>query len=255
LSGLYVVRNGRLHGVEGGDRAHPRVQLVHDKLRASVSSSAYPCVIGASVIRADNYAFASYDEFGTAASAGRLARDLEWFVEHFPVPDDPSDTFSTFISVYERPSVRDDAAFEALLWRHLTLVHEADRGRWAWDPAVSSDPEDPKFSFSVAGHAFFVVGMHPAGSRLARTAPAPTLVFNRHDQFDVLRRRGKMDRVKSVIRTRDRRLQGGPNPVLADFGEDSEARQYSGRMVDADWRCPFRPRPRDSVVAVEGRVR
>ena len=27
---------------------------------------------------------------------------------------------------------------------------------------------------------------------------------------------------------------------LADFGAAPEARQYSGRRVEADWRCPFR---------------
>ena len=32
-------------------------------------------------------------------------------------------------------------------------------------------------------------------------------------------------------------------PLLARFGEGSEARQYSGRAVTADWRCPFSPRP------------
>ena len=241
MSGLYVVRNGQLRGMDDDERAHPRVQLVHDQLRASVTSSAYPCVIGASVMNSGNYAFASYEELGTAGSASRLARDLEWFVGHFPVPSDPGEPFTTFISVYERPEIPDDEAFEKLLWRHLSLLHEADRERWDWDPRVSADPADPRFSFSVAGHAFFVVGMHPAGSRLARTAPAPALVFNRHEQFDVLRERGKMDRVKSVIRTRDHRLQGGTNPVLADFGEDSEARQYSGRDVEPGWTCPFHP--------------
>jgi len=30
--------------------------------------------------------------------------------------------------------------------------------------------------------------------------------------------------------------------MLAAHGEASEARQYSGRAVEADWVCPFRPR-------------
>ena len=29
--------------------------------------------------------------------------------------------------------------------------------------------------------------------------------------------------------------------MLTDFGERSEAPQYSGRKVDASWRCPFAP--------------
>jgi hypothetical protein len=31
--------------------------------------------------------------------------------------------------------------------------------------------------------------------------------------------------------------------MLARHGEASEARQYSGRVVDADWRCPMQGRP------------
>ena len=35
-------------------------------------------------------------------------------------------------------------------------------------------------------------------------------------------------------------LQGSINPVLARFGEASEARQYSGRAVLDTWACPFK---------------
>ncbi|MNR56963.1 YqcI/YcgG family protein [compost metagenome] len=45
--------------------------------------------------------------------------------------------------------------------------------------------------------------------------------------------------MQDAIRTRDIALQGSINPVLARFGEASEARQYSGRAVEADWQCPF----------------
>jgi len=45
--------------------------------------------------------------------------------------------------------------------------------------------------------------------------------------------------VQEVIRDRERNLQGNLNPNLADFGTRSEARQYSGRPVEEEWRCPF----------------
>ncbi len=50
-----------------------------------------------------------------------------------------------------------------------------------------------------------------------------------------------MEGMKSAIRKRDRRLQGSENPVLDDHGQSSEARQYSGRAVENDWKCPFQP--------------
>jgi hypothetical protein len=45
--------------------------------------------------------------------------------------------------------------------------------------------------------------------------------------------------MQEVIRSRERNLQGTLNPNLGDFGVRSEARQYSGRPTEPDWRCPF----------------
>ena len=47
------------------------------------------------------------------------------------------------------------------------------------------------FGFSFAGRGFFVIGLHPASSRLARRFPWPTLVFNAHFQFDRLKADGR----------------------------------------------------------------
>ena len=113
----------------------------------------------------------------------------------------------------------------------------------AWDPGVSDDPADPRFSFSFAGTALFVIGLHPGASRLARRFPWPALVFNPHRQFERLRRQGRFDRLRDRIRARDAAVQGTINPNLADFGEQSEARQYSGRdTTTAAWTCPFHAR-------------
>jgi len=88
-------------------------------------------------------------------------------------------------------------------------------------------------------HPFFVIGLHPHASRLARRFSNPALVFNSHRQFEKLREDGRYWKIQAATRSREIDLQGSINPNLADFGEESEARQYSGRMVEADWRCPF----------------
>jgi FPC/CPF motif-containing protein YcgG len=51
--------------------------------------------------------------------------------------------------------------------------------------------------------------------------------------------------MQETIRARDLELQGSINPMLSDFGVDSEARQYSGRAVEENWQAPFK--------AVEGK--
>ena len=48
-----------------------------------------------------------------------------------------------------------------------------------------------------------------------------------------------MEKMQAAIRARDVKLQGDINPNLADFGEATEARQYSGRAVEPDWTPPI----------------
>ncbi len=64
-------------------------------------------------------------------------------------------------------------------------------------------------------------------------------MFNSHLQFEKLRSDGRFDKMKEIIRNRDEALAGSINPMLSDHGEASEARQYSGRAVEPEWKCPF----------------
>lgn len=162
--------------------------------------------------------------------------DLLAFSNEFPDPGaDPVSFAATFSG-----AGFDEAQFESLIWRRIQQLHNEDNRHFAWDPSVSADPADNNFSLSIAGRAFFVVGLHPRASRIARRAPLPCLVFNFHDQFLKLKESARFGRMQSAIRARDIELQGFLNPVLASFGDASEARQYSGRFVEKNWVCPFR---------------
>jgi FPC/CPF motif-containing protein YcgG len=143
--------------------------------------------------------------------------------------------------VFNGPVDLTEKEFERLMWTRLQSF--ADKDEWRgqpYDEGVSADPDDPKFSLSFGGAAFFVVGLHPNASRPARRVPRPTLVFNLHDQFERLREEGRYERMRERIIERDVALAGSVNPMLDRFGDGSGARQYSGRAVGADWRCPFR---------------
>jgi FPC/CPF motif-containing protein YcgG len=65
------------------------------------------------------------------------------------------------------------------------------------------------------------------------------MVFNVHAQFERLREERLFERMQETIRSRDLKLQGSLNPNLSDFGKQSEAKQYSGRPVEKEWKCPF----------------
>lgn len=216
----------------------PDVQAVEAALRQHVLASDYPCVAARSALNRGRAQVAVHGRLGDAASARRACEDLQRYVaglDHDADPDAPM----TWVSAYAAEPGLDEAGFERALWRHLQLMHEHDAPRHGWSPAHSADPADARFAFSIGGEAFFVIGLHPAASRLARRTPWPMLVFNLHRQFDALRDSGRYERMKAVIRQRDAALQGSPNPMLDDFGTRSEARQYAGRAVSDGWACPF----------------
>ncbi len=125
------------------------------------------------------------------------------------------------------------------MWAQHQSLHELDRQQFGWDSSVSSDPEESNFSFSFAETSFFIVRLHPQSSRLSRRFRLPTIIFNAHAQFERLRELQQFERLQQTIRARDLKLQGSLNPNLSDFGTQSEARQYSGRAVEENWKCPI----------------
>jgi uncharacterized protein len=206
------------------------------RFRAFVEDEAFPCLAGKGVVRRSAYTIAAYGALSSPDSAAACAADLGRFTASLPAG---GEGMRAFVATFGGEPPRDEADFEAQLWTHLQRLHHLDRHTHAWDPAVSVDPESPAFSFSFGGHALFVVGMHAASSRLARRFDVPALLFNPRAQFDRLRAEGHFERLRDAVRARDVALQGSPNPNLADYGEASEARQYSGRAVEPEWRCPF----------------
>jgi uncharacterized protein len=212
------------------------IKRIDAEFRAFVTSDGFSCLAGKGVVRSNEYTLGAYGSLGSARSATRVARDLTTFVSSAPYDDV---RLRAFVAVFSARPPADELEFENRLWRALQLLHERDRSNAVWDPTVSDDPADPHFGFSFAGRAFFVVGLHPGSSRLSRRFQWPALVFNARRQFDELRAQGRFERLRGMIREREIALQGTLNPNLADFGERSDARQYSGRAVEADWQCPF----------------
>lgn len=211
---------------------------VHDLFRSLMLSDTVPCIAGRGALRSSAYWHAVYGTMVADTDTQWLCTDLFDFVQ---AQEALPGRFSTFVASFLDPPVPDEATFEDLLWRQVALLHDRDRQYHAWDPANSPDPAHPRFGFSIAGRAFFIVGLNPAASRRARRFAWPTLVFNAEFQFDVLETTGEMDKFQRIIRDRDVRLQGSVNPNLIYEGEISRARQYSGRAVPLDWRCPWRP--------------
>lgn len=120
--------------------------------------------------------------------------------------------------------------FETFFWSFLTELKLLDQKKYQHDPRVSADPRNSHFSFSLKEEAFFILLLHPDSPRLSRRYEQPTIVFNPHQQFEDLRKSGKYEKIRDAIRDKDKLLQGYPNPMLNDFGKESEIYQYVGRI-------------------------
>ena len=199
-----------------------------------VMKNNHPCVMAQTVFSQENVFMKEYNHLGDQKHIEKLYKDLMEYLDSF---EDGDNQFQTFLAVYTKSDIKSEDEFEDLLWQELSNIHKVDKVNW--DPSVSSDPANENFSFSIGGKAFYIVGMHPKSSRLARQTPFPTIAFNLHSQFEKLRDMGAYQKVKNKIRARDEKLQGFINPELEDFGANSEARQYSGKNHDQEWQCPF----------------
>lgn len=204
--------------------------------RELITQPEFPCVGARAALNSGTYALAVYDELAGEESTVLLARDLYEFTQSDLGRESE---YATFVAVFRSPERPDELQFEERMWRQLTKLNQTDAAHFEWDQSVRSDPADPQFSFSFGGEALYVIGLHPNSSRLARRFRWPALIFNPHEQFERLRAGGKWKHMQEVIRERDVLLQGSVNPMLSDFGETSEARQYSGRAVEENWRAPF----------------
>jgi len=208
-----------------------------DSLTALIERSDFPCVGAKSALAQSGLRIETAADITCPADDRRIHRTL---VRWSRTPADDAADFRSLAVVFAGPRDLDERGFEAALWDRLAALSAQDRAcGHAHDPAYSSDPRDPDFALSFGGRAYFAVGLHPGASRRARRLPYPAIIFNLHDQFARLRAANRYERMREVILNRDVNFDGSLNPMVARHGEVSEARQYSGREVGDDWRCPF----------------
>ncbi len=214
-----------------------------EQFLAFVAQPDFPCVGSKAALARDAIEVHGLGRMGDRANDAPLLDALAGFGGRIDAAGEADSTVRSCVAVFAGPCDADEQRFEAMLWSQLQRLHDLDvrRGQ-GWADGVSRDPDDPRFSLSLAGHPYFVIGLHPGASRLARRFARPALVFNSHRQFERLRADSRYAKMQAATRARDLALQGSLNPNLADFATAPETRQYSGRAVAPDWTCPFRAR-------------
>ncbi|HEY0958190.1 MAG TPA: guanitoxin biosynthesis heme-dependent pre-guanitoxin N-hydroxylase GntA [Novosphingobium sp.] len=213
-------------------------QRLKESFEAFVRDQSFPCVGAKSALSRGTLRTLVCWSITSAWDDLRIHRELiDWAHEY---REDPG-LFRSIAFIFAHDADLGERQFESALWDRIQSL--SDKDAWLdhpYDDRVSRNPDDPHFSLSFGGEAFFVVGLHPRASRPARRFERPVMVFNLHDQFEQLRAEGRYEAIRETILKRDENLAGSINPMLARHGEKSEAAQYSGRAVGPDWRCPFR---------------
>lgn len=209
-----------------------------------IGDLAFPCVGAKAAMARGTLRIVPCWSVASAWDDVKIHRELlDWAYEYRRDPG----LFRSIAFIFAGPAPDSEEAFEAALWDRLQSLAEKDA--WAeqpYDARVSPDPENPHFSLSFGGEAFFAVGLHPHASRPARRFRHPVIVLNLHDQFERLRAEGRYEGIRAKIIARDVAAAGSANPMLARHGASSEAVQYSGRVVGEEWRCPFHDPRSDS---------
>lgn len=218
------------------EQTRHQAELV-ERFEAHIRSKTFPCVGAKSALSRQNMHILVAGDIRCPRDDTAIYGALHDFAQTFQANPQP---FQTFVVLFDQQAPLRETEFEKALWQRVESLERMDAQHGhAYDPRVSDDVDDPRFCLSFAGEAFFVVGLHPGASRPSRRFDVPVLVFNAHDQFETLRREGRYEGLRDSILKRDAALSGSVNPMLARHGETSEARQYSGRLVEGAWRCPM----------------
>lgn len=196
----------------------------------------FPCIAARAALAKNQIRCMVADHFGCPKDDAEILSFLYNFVDEYRVQKDLN---NSAVIIFKTPEGTTEDVFDRMLWARLQAISDLDASRYAYDVRVDRDPGSPKFSFSLKGEAFYIIGLHSGSSRKARRFRYPTLVFNPHSQFEKLRKSNKYDPMRRAVRRRDLEFSGSVNPMLMDFGESSEVFQYSGIHYDKNWTCPF----------------
>ncbi len=209
---------------------------VEESFKAFVLAQDFPCVMAKAAIKQSKVKILVLEYMNANDHNQEILDALYQFIDNYRKT---KETYQSFVVIFTKTKIQDEDHFEDLFWKKLQALYDIDSRSYPYDGRVSSDPSSANFSFSLKEEAFFVVGLSPASGRLARRFEYPTMVFNLHEQFAILREQRKFENIRDVIRTKDEELNGSVNKMLADFGNKTEALQYTGKQYDSNWKCPL----------------
>jgi FPC/CPF motif-containing protein YcgG len=207
-----------------------------DLLSKFILNQRFPCLMAKKVIRDGNLTLIEINDLSHPESIEYTLNQIYQVVDRYR--KDPL-SLRSFVLTCKKSQYQNFNHFEQSFWQFLEALHSLDKQIYQHDKRVSSNPESQHFSYSLKEEAFFILALHPESPRFSRRFSTPSLVFNIHQQFELLRAKGAFTKIRNAIRKRDKSLQGSINPMLKDFGERSEVFQYLGKTYQESDPCPL----------------
>lgn len=198
---------------------------MEELLSKYILNKSFPCVMAKAVINTGLIKVVSVKD--TQKELKEILKEIYSFIDNYR---ETPKKLRSFIVVLDDEKTLDFEQYEKTVWDFLSQLSQEDKKNYEHDPRVSDDPQNPNFSYSLKAEAFFILGLHPKSPRFARRFQKPAIVFNLHQQFEEMRSKGVFNKVRTMIRLKDKLLQGSINPMLSDYGERSEIFQYIGRV-------------------------
>jgi FPC/CPF motif-containing protein YcgG len=211
---------------------------VVNSFQSFISNADFPCVAAKDALAKHNIKILIAQHIACPADDERILAFMYDFTDAYRRAEKG---FHSAAIIFELPENLNEDLFDNFMWQRLRSLRKLDEQNYQHDPRVNSDPTSPGFGFSLKEEAYFIVGLHANNSRPGRQFKYPTLIFNPHAQFEVMKTTARFVKMKAVVRKKDIALAGSVNPMLTDFGEASEVYQYSGKLYDTNWKCPLIP--------------
>jgi FPC/CPF motif-containing protein YcgG len=203
---------------------------------AFLNTRDFPCVAAKASLEKNHIKCIVASHIACPAHDMEILQFMYDFVDQYRLS---SESYHSAAVIFGEPADIDEDTFDRMLWQKLKALSILDKSKYPHDERVDSNPESPNYSFSLKSEAFFVVGLHPGSERRSRRFRYPTLIFNPHAEFEKLRKLNRYEKLKSIVRKRDIVYSGSVNPMLDDFGQSSEVKQYSGKRHTKTWKCPL----------------
>lgn len=213
-----------------------RQQVIKEYL-GYVGNENFPCIAARAAVAREHVRCITAGNMACPRQDKLVLEFLYDFVDEYRNSGKP---FHSAAIIFEDTVIHSENEFDVLLWQRLQALSSLDAQAYPYDPRVSADPAAGEFSFSIKSEAFFIIGLHPMNTRPGRRFSYPTIVFNPHAEFQRLRVTGQYEKIKHIVRKRDLAYSGSVNPMLDDFGNTSEALQYSGMKYEPSWQCPLK---------------